>query len=60
MKTVALADNMIDSLKLVPGKDIQENLSRLLGNSLVLQLRDGILPVQKSELTNAYRCGFLH
>jgi hypothetical protein len=40
MKTFALADNMVESLKLVPGKDIQEKLSRLLENSLVLQLRE--------------------
>lgn len=40
MKTIALADNLLDSLELVPGKDFQEKLSRLLENSLVLHLRE--------------------
>ena len=40
MKTIALAENMEESLSLVPGKDLQEKLFRLLENTLVLHLRE--------------------
>ena len=40
MKTISLTDNMEDSLDLVPGKDLQEKFSRLLENTLVLNLRE--------------------
>jgi hypothetical protein len=40
MKNIALADSMMESLNLVPGKNIQEKLSRLLENSLILHLRE--------------------
>ena len=33
MKTIALADDMVDSLALVPGKDVEEKFSRLLENT---------------------------
>lgn len=40
MKTIALADDMVDSLALVPGKDVEENFSRLLETTFVLNLRE--------------------
>jgi hypothetical protein len=40
VKTIALAGHMEESLALVPGKDLQEKFSRLVENTLVLQLRE--------------------
>jgi hypothetical protein len=40
VKTIALADNIEESLALVPGKDLQEKFSRLVENTLVLHLRE--------------------
>jgi hypothetical protein len=40
MKTIALADDMVESLALVPGKDVEEKFSRLLENTFVLNLRE--------------------
>jgi hypothetical protein len=40
MKTIALADDMVDNLALVPGKDVEEKISRLLENTFVLNLRE--------------------
>jgi hypothetical protein len=39
MKTIALADDMVNNLALVPGKDVEEKISRLLENTFVLNLR---------------------
>ena len=40
MKTIALADDMVENLALVPGKDVEEKISRLLENTFVLNLRE--------------------
>jgi hypothetical protein len=40
MKTIALADDMVNNLALVPGKDVEEKISRLLENTFVLNLRE--------------------
>ena len=40
MKTIALADDIVESLALVPGKDVEEKISRLLENTFVLNLRE--------------------
>ena len=40
METIAVANNIEESLALVPGKNLQEKFSRLVENTLVLQLRE--------------------
>jgi hypothetical protein len=40
VKTIALPEDMEATLALVPGKDLQEKFSRLIENTLVLNLRE--------------------
>jgi len=40
MKTITLAEDILDNLAFVRGRDIQEKLTQLIENNLLLQLKE--------------------
>ena len=40
MKTITLAEDLLENLDFIQGRDIQEKLSRLVENNLLLQIKE--------------------